>query len=349
MTVSKGLFIGIDYIGTDNELQNCRNDAYDMREIIQDKYGIKNCVVLDETLADNQYHPTKANILKWIKWLVSDNCKGDVLWFHYSGHGAYKVDTNGDEKDGYDETICPLDMDKSGMIIDDDINKLLCKPVVESGAILFFHDDCCHSGSGADLEFRLVEKYDNVDKIYQQTTQETVQNEYKIVSCGKYDYFYDPDPDGQYLCHGVWVTVRKLLKIYKYYYHRFPVSHRVVYYQRKVQVPVTQVITQERSIADWTVSDDTLCPKLEGDGIVYKWSGCMDNQTSADGFNGMANGAMTGCVKTIFKEGTHKTWGEFLRRIRQLLRTNGFSQITQFCTSRKVLPTEKCFSELVEN
>ena len=36
-----------------------------------------------------------------------------------SGHGGQTKDTSGDEADGYDETIYPLDFEQAGQIVDD--------------------------------------------------------------------------------------------------------------------------------------------------------------------------------------------------------------------------------------
>lgn len=36
-----------------------------------------------------------------------------------SGHGGQVKDRNGDEKDGYDEVIFPLDYQRAGYIVDD--------------------------------------------------------------------------------------------------------------------------------------------------------------------------------------------------------------------------------------
>lgn len=45
------------------------------------------------------------------------------FFFHFSGHGGRVKDTDGDEDDGYDETIYPVDHDRyqgdSGQIVDD--------------------------------------------------------------------------------------------------------------------------------------------------------------------------------------------------------------------------------------
>ena len=53
-------------------------------------------------------------------------------------------DGEGDEVDGYDETICPVDYASSGQIVDDEMNALLVQrlpPGVRLTAIF----DSCHS------------------------------------------------------------------------------------------------------------------------------------------------------------------------------------------------------------
>ena len=47
---------------------------------------------------------------------------GDVLVFHYSGHGSQVPDRHGDEvDDGLDEIICPYDLDWDDPFTDDDL------------------------------------------------------------------------------------------------------------------------------------------------------------------------------------------------------------------------------------
>ena len=44
----------------------------------------------------------------------------DIRYFlHYSGHGGQVVDLDGDETDGMDNCIFPLDHAQTGVIIDD--------------------------------------------------------------------------------------------------------------------------------------------------------------------------------------------------------------------------------------
>lgn len=87
-----------------------------------------------------------------MRWLVEDCRPGDSLVFHYSGHGSQEEDIDGDEIDGYDETICPLDYKTNGMIIDDEINYTIVRPLPR-GVKLHAIIDACHSGTVLDLPY----------------------------------------------------------------------------------------------------------------------------------------------------------------------------------------------------
>lgn len=96
--------------------------------------------------------PTKRNMRKAMKWLVEGNRARDSLFFHYSGHGAQQKDYDGDEIDGQDEALIPLDHETEGKIIDDEINEILVRPLVH-GAKLHAVVDACNSGTVFDLSF----------------------------------------------------------------------------------------------------------------------------------------------------------------------------------------------------
>lgn len=85
-------------------------------------------------------------------WLVQGCTAGDSLVFHYSGHGSRQRNYNGDEVDGYDETLCPLDFETQGMIVDDEINATIVRPLPH-GVKLHSIIDACHSGTVLDLPF----------------------------------------------------------------------------------------------------------------------------------------------------------------------------------------------------
>jgi len=60
-----------------------------------------------------------------MQWLVKDARPNDALFFHYSGHGGTTKDLDGDEDDGNDETIYPVDFKQAGMIVDDEMNAIM--------------------------------------------------------------------------------------------------------------------------------------------------------------------------------------------------------------------------------
>jgi hypothetical protein len=46
-----------------------------------------------------------------------------------SGHGAQIKDKNGDERDGEDELIFPVDFKRAGQILDDDMHAIMVEPL----------------------------------------------------------------------------------------------------------------------------------------------------------------------------------------------------------------------------
>jgi hypothetical protein len=84
--------------------------------------------------------------------LLKDVQKGDVLFFHFSGHGGQVPDKSGMEADGYNETLVPLDYNRSGQISDDVLWGSLVYPLPE-GVRLTALMDMCHSGTGLDLPY----------------------------------------------------------------------------------------------------------------------------------------------------------------------------------------------------
>lgn len=94
--------------------------------------------------------PTKQNILTAMRWLVQNCQAGDSLVFYFSGHGQRQVDCSGDESDGFDEALCPLDHATEGLLVDDTINETIVRPLPH-GAKLHAIVDACHSGTVLDL------------------------------------------------------------------------------------------------------------------------------------------------------------------------------------------------------
>jgi len=59
---------------------------------------------------------------------------------------------SGQEVDGQDETIIPIDYEKAGQIVDDDLHEILVAGLPK-GVRLTAIMDCCHSGSVFDLPY----------------------------------------------------------------------------------------------------------------------------------------------------------------------------------------------------
>lgn len=149
----KALLVGINYIGTRSELRGCINDVKHVEKfLLTQGFQKSEMKILIETDSNPENHPTRKNIINAIGWLIKDNNSKSRLFMHYSGHGGSVRDVSGDERDGRDETICPLDYAKNGQIIDDDLRGLLVDPLVK-GSQLTAIFDCCHSGTALDLRY----------------------------------------------------------------------------------------------------------------------------------------------------------------------------------------------------
>jgi len=153
----RAVLIGINYLGHEQgELSGCHNDALNMKDYIMDVHGFEedNITIL---LDDGEHTaPTKENILEAYRTLVAQSEPGDVIFCHYSGHGGkMRDDDHGEEDDGYDESLIPLDYQEVGFIRDDDLFDTLVKPLPE-GVMATFLMDCCHSGTVLDLPYKFM-------------------------------------------------------------------------------------------------------------------------------------------------------------------------------------------------
>lgn len=96
--------------------------------------------------------PTKKNIVDAFEMITKYSQPGDVVFISFAGHGGRVEDISGDEEDGFDETLIPVDFASAGQIVDDDILELLVKPM-RKGVTTTVLIDCCHSGTVMDLPY----------------------------------------------------------------------------------------------------------------------------------------------------------------------------------------------------
>lgn len=160
----KALLIGLNYAHcADGKLNGCINDVNNVREFLQKKLDFSVKLVNDQ---ENLFDTSYLGIMTHIYQLALDSHKEDLdyAWIHYSGHGSWKWDRNGDELDRRDECLVPCDYDKGGMLLDDDLNRILKYFNKRTKLICIF--DCCHSGTILDAKYswpsinrRIVENY----------------------------------------------------------------------------------------------------------------------------------------------------------------------------------------------
>jgi hypothetical protein len=150
----KALCIGINYIGQQAALRGCINDARNIERFLCERFGYKreDIVVLTDDQQDPRSIPTRSNMIKAMQWLVTGAQPNDSLFFHYSGHGGQTKDMDGDEADGYDEVIYPVDFKKAGHIVDDEMHDIMVKPLLPGCRLTAIYDSC-HSGSALDLPY----------------------------------------------------------------------------------------------------------------------------------------------------------------------------------------------------
>ncbi|KAB2596443.1 metacaspase-1-like [Pyrus ussuriensis x Pyrus communis] len=150
----RAVICAVSYKRTRHELKGCINDAKCMKYLLVNKFNFPeySILMLTEEEVDPYRHPTKQNMRMAMYWLMQGCQAGDSLVFHYSGHGSQQRNYTGDEVDGFDETLCPLDFETQGMIVDDEINATIVRPL-PAGARLHAIVDACHSGTVLDLPY----------------------------------------------------------------------------------------------------------------------------------------------------------------------------------------------------
>ena len=150
----KALLVGINYTGvTYNnkkvELKGCINDITNMSAKLKETNKFVITTLTDET----PILPTRVNIITEFTKLLCNANPGDLLYFHFSGHGSNIPDVSGDELDGFDDVIFPLDM----KLISDDELKIIINENLKKDVALVAVFDCCSSGSVLDLKYQYLD------------------------------------------------------------------------------------------------------------------------------------------------------------------------------------------------
>lgn len=152
--IRRALVIGVRYKGKPWELPGTHNDCYNMMKYLKVFHGFEDkdfTVLMDD---DKHVAPTRVNMMKAFRRFAFECKPGDAAYFHFAGHGGSVPDESGDETDGLDETLYPVDYLEKGEILDDEIfEEFLLR--FSKGVTLNAVVDSCHSGSVFDLPFEL--------------------------------------------------------------------------------------------------------------------------------------------------------------------------------------------------
>ncbi len=146
----RALLVGINnykYPDHVSPLAGSLNDVEEMRQLLITKFGFppENILVLKDSQA------THAGIMDAIQsHLISKTQPGDIVVFHYSGHGSQLKDTTGKMISGLDGTIVPYDSrDPEGKVFDitgAELHGVLVQLAAKTKNLTFILDSC-HSGT----------------------------------------------------------------------------------------------------------------------------------------------------------------------------------------------------------
>lgn len=154
------LLVGINqYSGTIGALKGCVTDVQLQQELLIHRFGFNPQDIL--TLTDQQ--ATRKGILTaFEEHLINQAKPGDVVVFHFSGHGSRVIDPDRDQPDGLNSTLVPIDSKLpeaysiTGGVVSDIMGRtlflLMSALKTENVTVVL---DSCHSGGGTRGNLRV--------------------------------------------------------------------------------------------------------------------------------------------------------------------------------------------------
>ncbi|KAK1756610.1 peptidase C14, caspase domain-containing protein [Echria macrotheca] len=245
------------------------------------------------------YYPTAENMLAAFRWLSSRNEPGDILWLSYSGHGGQVRDPDGDRSTGFDDTICPVDFETNGQITSDTLHRTIVSPMHPAARLTILFD-CCHSGSACELPFIFRPDADgNVNLL------DTFKKGVGLVRAAEGLF------QGGFSMRKV-DDARMLLGGATDFFHSLR-------YGGATSAADDEGLAAEDFAEDW---------ESEGKD-VWMFSGCRDDQTSADtSIAGAATGAMSWAFLRTMREQPDQSYRNVLQSTRSEL-VNQYAQVPQ--------------------
>ncbi|KAK1815974.1 hypothetical protein LTR12_009666 [Friedmanniomyces endolithicus] len=299
----KSLLIGINYVGSQHSLQGCHRDVENVREFLTAmNYPAdpgSQVILRDDRSTDPRgpFWPNGHNILAAMQWLISE--PGTMNFLHYSGHGGQVRDDEGDRASGFDDTLVPVDFENTGQIPSGILHNLLVSRLPPQSS-LFIVLDCCHSGSALELPYVFRADEDgNVNML------NNVQSGMRLVGAASHliqgGFNMGSVSEAQGLLAGA-------TDFFKGLTHQRPATYQYG-------------LSQSDTYAEFT---------SDGNKSVWMYSGCRDDQTSADAsIAGSHVGAMSWAFLESMKQyGVQQSYMQVLQNTRQILKGR-YQQVPQ--------------------
>ncbi|KAL6009807.1 hypothetical protein ACLOJK_000236 [Asimina triloba] len=292
--------VGCNYLKTRNELHGCINDVRAMRGVLVGRFGFEaeNIQLLtDEPESPAHLIPTGSNIRAALARMVDRALPGDVLFFHYSGHGTLIPSHAHGNRNKHDEAIVPVDFN---LITDVDFRCLVNR--LPEGASFTVFSDSCHSGGLIDKEKEQIGPHDH------HPTSDPPPRRPKFIP-------FQSILDHLSSTSGIQSPPQN--EIAPHLLHLFGAE-----VSPKFKSPSSEDLQPQKLLQQ---------PLAPDNGILL--SGCQTDETSADmdpdddGSGSKAYGAFSNAVQMVLK--AHQgpiTNRELVTRARELLRATGFTQ-----------------------
>lgn len=154
----RALLIGISDYGNINEDPNKWANISGANDIVLLTPLFKEQGFDVTSLVDAQ--ATHAKITKALEKVAKNSRKGDIVYIHFSMHGQPFEDLNGDEEDGWDEALIPVDAqmiyskgiyEGKNHLLDDELEVYFnsIRNKIGSEGQLYVILDACHSGTAS--------------------------------------------------------------------------------------------------------------------------------------------------------------------------------------------------------
>ncbi len=309
----KAFLSGINDYKTISDLRGCVSDTESIRQLLVDEFGFDD----DNIHIKTDDEVTKSTMERKWKWLLRGAKPGDRLVFHFSGHGSYTADLDDEsgEVDCRDELLCLYGMDwddPSTYLLDDELAKWTKK--IPDGVHVTFLLDCCHSGTAT--------------RMIKPELSRAVRGDYASASAQSLDEIAQTRAqlDGSQRSLSIPTDVR-------------PRSHsdigKSTVLARFAQPPAEvdlRIRKAKKSRSFGGLLDNTRSRSGDEKAMNHVlWSGCRDDQTSADAYiDNDFHGAFTyHFCQAARSSSDGLASNRIIRSLRQSLDSDGFNQVPQ--------------------